>query len=121
MLHFTQITGEPWNMIGVDLMGPYRVGSESCLIFTATDYFTKWCEASVIENKQAPTVAKQIVRLFYRHGPARVMLTDNGKEFKNKKVSNKCKWCKYQKILFMMGWLIYAESSFRKELFNCKM
>ena len=43
-------------MIGADLMGPFVVeGGRKMLIFTATDYYTKWCEAQPIPYKEATT------------------------------------------------------------------
>jgi hypothetical protein len=71
-------------MQGIDLMGPFpETPRGNKYLFTATDYFTKWVEAYPIPRKDAESVAKCILSMFYRHGCSKVQLTDQGREFVN--------------------------------------
>ncbi|KAJ8348856.1 hypothetical protein SKAU_G00274450 [Synaphobranchus kaupii] len=75
----------PCNMIGVDLIGPFkasRKGNRFCL--TATDFFTKWVEAIPIKEKTAVATSQALMDMFYTHGAPEVVLTDQGREFWNK-------------------------------------
>ena len=48
-----------------------------------TDYLTKWPEAEAIKNKEVSTVAKFITKVVYRYRDAKVLITDQGREFCN--------------------------------------
>ncbi len=48
------------------------------------DYFTKWCEAFQLKTKSAVEVTGCIVKLFYKFGAPKRLLTDQGTEFVNK-------------------------------------
>ena len=76
---------EPWEMIGIDLMGPWKETKYGFkYLFTATDFFTKWVEAFPLREKSAVEVAQCLLKLFYRFGASKSVLHDNGKEFVNK-------------------------------------
>ncbi|XP_035662468.1 uncharacterized protein LOC118406513 [Branchiostoma floridae] len=79
-----KVTG-PWDLVGMDLIGPLPETSRgNRYIFSATDYFTKWVEAYPIADKSAVSVAACIMKMYTRHGAAKAILTDQGKEFNNK-------------------------------------
>ena len=68
----------------IDLIGPLPVTQTgNRYIFAATDYFIKWPEAFPIPNKDAPTIAEALHRLFCRYGDGHI-LTDLGSEFNSK-------------------------------------
>ena len=75
----------PFHRIGIDLVGPLpRTASGNAYIITATDYFTKWPEASAIPDKTASTeVASFLFKLITRHGSPVIIQSDQGREFVN--------------------------------------
>ena len=52
-------------------------------VIVLTDYLTKWPEAEAIKNKEASTVAKLITKVVCRNSDAKVIITDQGREFCN--------------------------------------
>ena len=78
----TKEVGELWEC---DLIGRIPEKGRSTFIFTAVDHFSKWVEARAITNKRGDVIAKCIEELIIKkHGPPRIIATDNGKEFRNK-------------------------------------
>ncbi|RXN17442.1 gypsy retrotransposon integrase 1 [Labeo rohita] len=79
---------EPWDIVGTDLVGkltPTKDGYQYiCVII---DYFTKWCEAFPLKTKSAEEVTGCIIKLFYRFGAPKRLLTDQGTEFVNKVIN----------------------------------
>ena len=72
----------PWHRIGIYLVGPLpRTDAGNTYIITASDYFTKWPEASAIPDKTASTVAR--FKLITRHGSPVIIQSDQGREFVN--------------------------------------
>lgn len=53
-------------------------------ICVMVDYFTKWCEAFPLKTESAEEVTGCIVKLFYKFGAPKRLLTDQGREFVNK-------------------------------------
>ncbi len=47
------------------------------------DYFTKWREAFPLKTKSAEEVTGCIVKLFYKFGAPKMLLTGQGSEFVN--------------------------------------
>jgi hypothetical protein len=65
-----------------DLIGRIPTKSGNKYILVAVDNYTKWVEASVLNNKSCRSVAKCIEDLVIKKfGCPKVILTDNGKEF----------------------------------------
>ena len=55
----------PWYMVGIDFVGPISPAADdgSEYILTATDYFTKWCEAVPTVDKSAASVATALFKV----------------------------------------------------------
>lgn len=76
---------QPWDIVGMDLVGkltPTKEGYQ--YICVMVDYFTKWCEAFPLKTKSAEEVTACIIKLFYKFGAPKRLLTDQGTEFVNK-------------------------------------
>lgn len=67
----------------MDLIGKVAKSGDYEYICVMVDYFTKWSEAFPLQHKNAQEVAMCIVKLFYRFGAPKRILTDNGREFVN--------------------------------------
>ena len=73
-----------WQQIGIDLMGPFPESPEGHLyVFTAIDYFSKWVELFALKDKTAESVGNCLFSLMCRYGPAKIHITDQGREFCN--------------------------------------
>ncbi len=84
-LNFFPQVAEPWEIVGMDLVGkltPNKNGYQ--YICVMIDYFTKWCEAFPLKTKSAEEVTGCNVKLFYKFGAPKRLLTDQGTEFVNK-------------------------------------
>jgi hypothetical protein len=76
--------------IGIDCIGPLpKSSSGNRFIVLATDYFTKWVEGKALKRKSAEEIARFLVEeVFSRHGPVKVIRSDQGLEFTNKLVNS---------------------------------
>ncbi|KAM0991841.1 hypothetical protein ACFX2J_010099 [Malus domestica] len=77
----------PFAQWGLDLIGPMPAGKgKVCYVVVAVDYFTKWAEveplATITEAKIEDFVWKNIL---CRFGIPNAIVTDNGRQFDNKK------------------------------------
>ncbi len=83
---------EPFDIIGVDLVGPLPKTREGYqYILVVQDLFSKWVEAFPIRTKTAKEVADVLVsEIICRFGSPRQILSDNGKEFLNELLSAIC-------------------------------
>jgi hypothetical protein len=84
---------EPFDIIGMDLVGPLKATKEGYLyVLTIQDLFSKWVEAFPIRSKNATDIADIIVReIVCRFGSPRQILSDCGKEFDNQILAQICK------------------------------
>ena len=74
-----------WFQIGIDLMGPLTPSTEGHVyLMTCIDYFSKWIELFPLKSKCAEEVAEKLFNLTCRYGPAKIHITDQGREFVNK-------------------------------------
>ena len=82
----------PFDQIGIDLVGPLPITSRGNRYITvATDYLTRWPEAKAIPDTTANTVAKFIFEeIVCRYGCPTVLLSDQGTHFRNDLVDNLC-------------------------------
>ena len=69
--------------VGVDLCNLPEVNGYKHLI-VLIDYFSKWSKAKPVKDKSAPTVARFLYEVMYRHGCFKTQINDQGKEFVNK-------------------------------------
>ena len=75
----------PNQRVHIDLMGPLKSSAGYQYIWVATDAFTKYAITAPLYNKAAATVAATFVdKWITRFTAPKVIVTDNGKEFKNK-------------------------------------
>lgn len=83
---------EPFDIIGMDLVGPLKSTKEGYLyVLTIQDLFSKWVEAFPIHSKNASDIAEIIVReIICRFGSPRQILSDCGKEFNNQVLKKIC-------------------------------
>eukprot|EP01018_Ginkgo_biloba_P005937 Gb_41744 [translate_table: standard] len=78
----------PFSTWGLDLIGKINPSSSDGHkhIITATEYFTKWVEAIPLTIVTGKQISKFILNhLICRYGIPSIIITDNGKSFKNKK------------------------------------
>ena len=85
--------GKPFERIGIDFVGPLektRKGNKYILV--TTDYLTKWPEAKAMKDATAENIIEFIYeRIICRHGCPKVILSDQGKHFRNKVMEGLCK------------------------------
>lgn len=85
--------GQPFSCIGIDIVGPLpKTENGNCFIIIATDHLTRWAEASALKAKTAKNVAKFIMeKRIWQLGAPEMILSDQGREFKNEIVNQLCK------------------------------
>ena len=77
----------PFVVWGIDLIGPLPTGrGQAKNAIVVVDYFTKWVEteplASITERKTTDFVWRNLI---CRYGIPNTIVSDNGKQFDNKK------------------------------------
>jgi len=79
----TRIPRQPWEVLSVDLMGPYpRTARGKTQILVVTDCFSRWVEAYPIGTATTRIIVEIIEKKFCsRFGYPRVILSDNGPQF----------------------------------------
>ena len=71
----------PWQIVGIDLVGPLAESDGRKYIIVCTEYFTKYVEAAAIADGIAETVARFFVKnVFCRHGAPAVIISDQGRK-----------------------------------------
>ena len=92
----TELTSlsSPWPFAqwGMDILGPFPPAIGGCkFLFIEIDYFTKWMEAEPVAqitgHKTRDFVWKNII---CRFGLPRTLITDNGRQFDNKRFEEFC-------------------------------
>ncbi|XP_014493154.1 uncharacterized protein LOC106755497 [Vigna radiata var. radiata] len=77
----------PFTQWGMDIVGPFPTGrSQLKFLLVAVDYFTKWVEAKPLAKISASQVQKFVWRLICRFGLPKYIITDNGRQFIDKKL-----------------------------------
>lgn len=85
----------PWDMVAVDLMGPYPRSSRGRkFLFVVTDLCSRWVEAFPLGSSTTVKLVKVLeTEVFQRFGYPRVLLSDNGPQFVSKQWLDACtKW-----------------------------
>ena len=97
----TSLATEPWQTIGVDLVGEcLETTSGMKWILTITDHFSRWPIAVAIPDKKADTIARVLYeRMVAEHGAPSKILTDQGKEFVNEAIETLCKKWGVKKVV----------------------
>ena len=76
------ITSKVWHLVGMDLIGQLKTTIKgNKYILTLVDYYSKWCEAIPISNKEAQTVVAALSDVFARNSTPSRIISDNGGEF----------------------------------------
>ena len=93
------VSGEVWE---VDLVGPLPTSKGGKrFILTMIDHFSRYSEVEVLEDKQASRVCEALEgKLLARHGVPKMILSDNGREFKNELIEE---WCTKRGIGWKFG------------------
>lgn len=69
----------------MDLIGPFhKTANGYQYVLTMTDYFSKYVQTVLIEDKSAISVARGIFTIYCRLGAPVHFICDQGKEFVNK-------------------------------------
>ena len=76
--------GNPWSLVGIDLMGPLALSDgEYKYIMTVICYYTKYVELVALKSKSGIDVGQSLFEVFCRQGFPNAVITDQGKEFVN--------------------------------------
>ncbi|CAM8907777.1 unnamed protein product [Rhodiola kirilowii] len=97
-LHPT-VASWPFEAWGLDVVGPInpKASNGHTYILAATDYFSKWAEAVTLREVKKENVVDFIIKhIIYRHGVPQRIVTDNGKQFSNKLMTNLCEKFKFK-------------------------
>ncbi|EFP06104.1 hypothetical protein CRE_05815 [Caenorhabditis remanei] len=80
-----ELLGRPWERVHADICGPWPVTKDgNRYVFTIKDDFTKYTLAIPIEKQDAATMAKIFVEtIVLKFGAPKILLTDNGTNFKS--------------------------------------
>ncbi|XP_012844566.1 PREDICTED: uncharacterized protein LOC105964603 [Erythranthe guttata] len=85
----TMIEVEPFDVWGIDFMGPFVPSFNNQYILVAVDYVTKWVEAIATPTNDASVVCAFLKKqIFTRFGAPRAIISDGGSHFVNKKIDN---------------------------------
>lgn len=78
------ITSSPSEIVGIDLM----FIDQKRPVLVAIDYYTRKMEARVLKYKEASDTSTMLQEIFNTMGIPKTVISDNGKEFTNKKWRN---------------------------------
>ncbi|XP_014522940.1 uncharacterized protein LOC106779360 [Vigna radiata var. radiata] len=79
----------PFAQWGMDIVGPFPLGrSQKKFFLVAVDYFTKWVEAEPLARISTAQVKRFIWRLICRFGLPKMIITDNGRQFIDKRLQS---------------------------------
>jgi len=87
------VVGEnPFDCIAMDLLAMPESWAGNKYVLVVMDYATRYAIAAPVKDKTAKAVAAALLQhVLLIHGPARRLLSDNGKEFKNVVVAELCR------------------------------
>ncbi|XP_048498011.2 uncharacterized protein LOC125496554 [Beta vulgaris subsp. vulgaris] len=78
---------EPFDIWGVDFMGPFVSSCGNVYILIVVDYVTKWVEAMASPTNNRKVVTKLLKKIIFpRFGGLRVLISDGGSHFAKKQL-----------------------------------
>ena len=95
------VVEHPWEMIGVDFMGPFpRSTKGNVYLAVFVDYFTRWVELYPLRKATAETVSRVLTEeILTRWGVPHFILSDQGSQFVSAVFRETCaKWNLRQKL-----------------------
>ena len=81
----TEMPSGPWEILGVDLCGPFPTGDNLLVI---VDYYSRWQEVVIIKSTTADVIIDKLQTVFSTHGLPVTIVTDNGPQFKSQDFKN---------------------------------
>jgi len=75
---------EPFDVWGIDFMGPFPSSYGNKYILLAVDYVSKWVEAKATPTSDSKVVLKFLKSIFTRFGTPRAIISDGGAHFCNR-------------------------------------
>jgi transposase InsO family protein len=93
-LHPLEIATAPFEVIGMDFLGPVKPASLSGnkYVLVLTDAFSKWTEVVALPNQTAETTCRALMdKIILYHGPPKVIITDRGTNFTSRLFNNLCR------------------------------
>ncbi|GAA6080783.1 uncharacterized protein LOC113073276 [Tachysurus ichikawai] len=91
----------PWEMLGVDLMGPFpRSSSGNVYLLVLVDYYSRWVELFGLRKATAETISKVMIdEVFTRWGVPNYLLSDRGPQFVSSVLQEVCQeWGVIQRL-----------------------
>ena len=89
---------EPFDVMSCDIVGPFHQSEDFRYLLTFICHFTKFAIVVPLVNKSAVSVAASMVNeVIARYGSPRVLLSDNGSEFRNQVMAEVCKLLRVHK------------------------
>ncbi|KAL2240129.1 UNVERIFIED_CONTAM: Retrovirus-related Pol polyprotein from transposon [Sesamum indicum] len=87
----------PFDQWGIDIVGPFPPAqAQKKFIIVAVEYFSKWVEAEAVAKISEREVINFIWKnIICRFGIPRILISDNGTQFQDRKITE---WCKELKI-----------------------
>jgi transposase InsO family protein len=94
------LVGNVFERLGIDLCGLFPTSNDGKnYLLTCTKYFSKWCTATALPDKQATNVADALIRdVFCICGTPLEIISDQGTELDNYLVHNLCSKLHISKI-----------------------
>ena len=81
----------PFAQWGLDIVGPFPKSEQKKYLLVGTDYFTKWVEAEPLTHIRDQYVKSLLWKnIVTRFGIPRVLIMDNGTQFKSSGVKEFC-------------------------------
>ena len=87
------ITGQPWQTVSIDILGPLPKTDEGYTnIIVMVDHFTNWVEMIPLKNIKSETVVNSVFdNWIARYGCPKAILTDQGTNFESNLFKHICK------------------------------
>uniref|UniRef100_A0A674CB77 Integrase catalytic domain-containing protein n=1 Tax=Salmo trutta TaxID=8032 RepID=A0A674CB77_SALTR len=95
------VVTRPWEMLGVDLMGPFpRSSNQNVYMLVFVDYYSKWVELFALRQATARTVSNILTKeILTRWGVPDYILSDRGSQFVSDLFEETCqRWNLRQKL-----------------------